>query len=222
MDEGCRRTLWNWIFTSANVKTSKLRRSTRLEIRNEYHRHWCAYTTEYLAWKLTGFTKILESFFVVEYLRYNAFTWNGLMCYLTNEGNKFYLNSFPLESEGNETTKKQLWFLNDAREAFGWRKSRSFVCGDAAYIFFSRKYASHSTISTRLVRINLRDSTIKDLTRSVEGVTDIRTIREGAEDGKSIYLIGEHQAHNRNTLWKLSCQAQTRGVEGDTGGHGDD
>uniref|UniRef100_A0A1I7ZLL9 RanBP2-type domain-containing protein n=1 Tax=Steinernema glaseri TaxID=37863 RepID=A0A1I7ZLL9_9BILA len=144
--------------------------------------------------------------------RYNVFTWKERMCYITEELDGFFLNSFPLDND-QEKTAKLLRVSDNARESLNWTEFQSFVCGDIVYIFQKK------SPSTRFLKLNLWDCTVEDITDNVENATQLTFLFDGAQDGDTIYLRGWDQVDAGgeqfciDNFWKLETEPSAVGED---------
>uniref|UniRef100_A0A1I7Y982 RING-type domain-containing protein n=1 Tax=Steinernema glaseri TaxID=37863 RepID=A0A1I7Y982_9BILA len=110
------------------------------------------------------------------------------------ENYQFYDDIVHLEDDGRKKTSKPLRLLNDADV----RCALAFLCSDIVYYL--------STKNVRLVKLNLEDCTMEDVTDNVEDITDVQRIYGAAEIGDAIYLMGEDIC-NKKTFWKLQINS---------------
>uniref|UniRef100_A0A1I7XXT4 RING-type domain-containing protein n=1 Tax=Steinernema glaseri TaxID=37863 RepID=A0A1I7XXT4_9BILA len=123
------------------------------------------------------------------------------MCFVTKQNNDFLLNSFYLKNGAREVTRKELIVADDIKETMKKRAIRSFVCGDVVYSFYT--FYTASVLSTHLLKLDLGDCTIEDITDKVENMSTVRILKEGATGGEGVLYLWGISKDLKLTLWKM-------------------
>ncbi|KAK0408687.1 hypothetical protein QR680_004099 [Steinernema hermaphroditum] len=131
------------------------------------------------------------------------FIYKGQICCITQKCGKVFFNSFPLDNQSNMKSVEVKVFA-DVKDALLSPHNQTHVFNHTAYISL---WADDGTAASfRLLKMQLREETLEDVTYMLENTEDLDRIFCAVQDSQSLYYSATNRKANgaTYTLWRLA------------------